>query len=84
LQGSTGNTLGISGSPEDHHGTDDHELLDALSDLHFRCAGTDVAAAMSIDVVWGMPTDVVARGSGLLAWVPGAPTTTIPPGPHST
>ncbi|GAA4567841.1 hypothetical protein GCM10023176_21000 [Micromonospora coerulea] len=71
--------LGISGNPEDHHDSDDDMLL---ADFHLDCTADIVAAAMSIDIVAGVSADVVVRGTGLLARVPGASTTSIPPGSY--
>lgn len=73
--------LGISGKPEDHHDNDD-DMHDALADFHLDCTADIVAAAMSINIVWGIPTDAMACGTGVLARVPGTATISIPPGPH--
>jgi hypothetical protein len=74
--------LGIPGAPEDHHETDDDAIDEAMSDFLFDCSATHVAGALSLDTVWGMPTDAVVSGRGLLARVPGAAAVPIPPGPH--
>jgi hypothetical protein len=74
--------LGIPGAPEDHHGTDDEAIDEAMSAFLSDCSARHVAAALSLDTVWGMPTDAVVSGRGLLARVPGAAAVPIPPGPH--
>jgi hypothetical protein len=74
--------VGLSGKPEDYHYTSDDTLEWALWDFHSECSAREVAGALSIDTVWGMPTDVTVRGRGLLARVPGAADIPIPPGPH--
>lgn len=67
---------GVPGRPEDHLAIDD-EFYEAM--WEFPEANV-VAAAISLDVGWHVPTDAVPHGVPLLARLPDAEATPLPPG----
>ncbi|WP_155391273.1 hypothetical protein [Catellatospora paridis] len=58
----------IPGRPEDHG--DDDDMSDDIGEFEFACSAQKVAETISLDVVWGMPTDAIVRGQLVLARVP--------------
>lgn len=73
--------LGISGSPEEMHGNE--EMDEAFLEFSGTCTARTVAAEMSVDIVGGVRrSDSLARGTGMLARIPGTSTTRISPGSY--
>jgi hypothetical protein len=73
--------VGLTGSPEQYLTSTDRDVEEAIFQFTFACTAREVADALSLNIVWWQPTDdVEVSGQGLLAAIPGAARTLIPPG----
>jgi hypothetical protein len=74
--------LGVTGTPEEL--CDNEELEDTYIEFGGECTAMAVARELSVDIVggvWRTPSDV--HGTGMLAGIPGAPPTPMPPGHYA-
>jgi len=73
--------VGLTGSPEQYLDSTDRDIEDAMFQFTFACTAREVADALSLNIVWWQSTeDTDVSGQGLLAAVPGAVRTLVPPG----
>ena len=73
--------VGLTGSPEQYLDSTDRDVEEAMFQFTSACTARKVADALSLNIVWWQPTDDVdVSGQGLLAAVPGAVHTLVPPG----
>jgi hypothetical protein len=73
--------VGLAGSPERYLDSVDPDIQNAMFRFTSRCTARAVAEALSLNVVWWQPSrDLDVSGQGVLAAIPGAVHTLVPPG----